>query len=137
MKIKVKDLINIQLDWAVAKCQNIKVSVRFCKKENEPYKYVWFQTQEYSPSTNDLVWEIYSPSKTWAQAGPIIEQEKITFDYDFYGQSLSLWTARKYAFDGTLLWAESGDSPLIAAMRCFVQSILGDEVDIPEELIET
>ena len=134
MKIRTQDLIGPALDWAVAKCQNIKVSVRFCKKENEPYKYVWFQTQEYSPFTDDLVWVIYSPSKTWSQAGPIIDREKITLDYDFDGQGLSLWTARKYAFDGTLLWAESGDSPLIAAMRCFVACRLGDEVDIPEEL---
>ena len=77
----------------------------------------------------------WEPSADWSQAGPIIERDKITLDYDFDGQGLSLWTARKYAFDGTLLWAESGDSPLIAAMRCFVALCrLGDEVEIPEEL---
>jgi hypothetical protein len=27
-----------------------------------------------------------------------------------------------------------GDTPLIAAMRCFVASKLGDEIEIPEEL---
>jgi len=27
-----------------------------------------------------------------------------------------------------------GDTPLIAAMRCYVASKLGDEVEIPEEL---
>jgi hypothetical protein len=27
-----------------------------------------------------------------------------------------------------------GDTPLIAAMRCFVTSKLGDEIEIPEEL---
>jgi len=28
-----------------------------------------------------------------------------------------------------------GPTPLIAAMRCFVASKLGDEVDVPEELL--
>ncbi len=28
-----------------------------------------------------------------------------------------------------------GPTPLIAAMRCYVASKLGDEVDIPEELL--
>ena len=30
---------------------------------------------------------------------------------------------------------EYGPTPLIAAMRCFVASRLGDEVDIPEDLL--
>lgn len=29
-----------------------------------------------------------------------------------------------------------GPTPLIAAMRCFVASKLGDEVEIPEELVK-
>ena len=29
-----------------------------------------------------------------------------------------------------------GPTPLIAAMRCFVASKLGDEVDVPDELIK-
>jgi hypothetical protein len=34
-------------------------------------------------------------------------------------------------------WAykQQGPTPLIAAMRCYVASKLGDEVEIPEELI--
>jgi len=31
---------------------------------------------------------------------------------------------------------QEGDTPLIAAMRCYVASKLGDEVDVPEELLE-
>ena len=32
------------------------------------------------------------------------------------------------------LWQEHGPTPLIAAMRCYVASKLGDEVDVPDEL---
>jgi hypothetical protein len=35
--------------------------------------------------------------------------------------------------DGTEVF-EYGSSPLEAAMRCYVASKLGDEVDIPDEL---
>jgi hypothetical protein len=35
--------------------------------------------------------------------------------------------------DGTFVQGE-GDTCLIAAMRCYVASKLGDEVEIPEEL---
>ena len=130
MKVKTKDLEDVLLDWAVAKCQNIKVSVRFCKKENEPYKYVWFQTQEYSPSTNDLVWVIYSPSKNWDQAGPIIDREDIHWGFGTKDGN-KVVIASKFGHHVKPLL---GPTPLIAAMRCFVESRLGDEVEIPEEL---
>lgn len=39
------------------------------------------------------------------------------------------------AHDGIAVDDAEGPTPLIAAMRCYVASKLGDEVDIPEELI--
>mgnify|MGYP003443521145 FL=1 len=32
--------------------------------------------------------------------------------------------------------ANGGPTPLVAAMRCYVASKLGDEVDVPEELMK-
>ena len=132
MKIKVKDLIGPALDWAVAKAEDNEDCRDPYVTRTRDGMETYVKVTTFSGYETD--WE---PSADWSQAGPIIEREKITLDYDFDGQGLSLWTARKYAFDGTLLWAESGDSPLIAAMRCFITSHLGDEVEIPEELIET
>jgi hypothetical protein len=66
-------------------------------------------------------------STSWAQGGPIIERERIELVDDSPG-----WLAR---ID---LWAREivvgGPTPLIAAMRCFVASKLGEEVDVPDEL---
>ncbi len=68
-------------------------------------------------------------STEWAQAGPIIEREGISIERFKSGPN---WSAFKF---------DTGDceinvpSPLIAAMRCFICSKLGDTVDIPEELI--
>jgi hypothetical protein len=66
-------------------------------------------------------------SESWGQGGPIIERKKIT---------LRIWDDEDYVhayIDTGKDWFE-GPTPLIAAMRCYVSSELGDEVEIPEEL---
>jgi hypothetical protein len=69
-------------------------------------------------------------STDWAQGGPIIEREGFELcriESSAFGVE---WRAqidcdcRSY-----------GPTPLIAAMRCYVASKLGDEVDVPEELL--
>lgn len=60
----------------------------------------------------------YTPSTNWAQGGPIIEREGIAL--------IPNWTAERPGFSA------DGDTPLIAAMRCYVASKLGDEVELPE-----
>jgi hypothetical protein len=62
-------------------------------------------------------------STDWAQGGPIIEREGI----DIYQSGV--WVAE---MDGK--HTTEGPTPLIAAMRCYVASKLGDEVEVPEEL---
>jgi len=63
----------------------------------------------------------YCYSTNWAQGGPIIEREKIDIYHDGEGGVTS------GIFGG---WLEHGETPLIAAMRCYVASKLGDEVEI-------
>ena len=78
----------------------------------EGWKYVWWK-----PSTN------------WSQGGPIIEREGICISTDAFGT----WMA--WVYDGLeMVGIEHGPTPLIAAMRCYVASKLGDEVELPEEL---
>jgi len=66
------------------------------------------------------------PSTDWSQGGPIIEREMLTVGPAKH-QGFMAWAWPKQ--EG--FW---GDTPLIAAMRCFVASKLGTEVEIPEEL---
>jgi hypothetical protein len=66
----------------------------------------------------------YSPSTVWAQGGPIVEREGIAIFIEYPKD----WGAT----DGN--YRKAGDTPLIAAMRCYVASKLGDEVEIPKEL---
>jgi hypothetical protein len=69
----------------------------------------------------------FAPSTNWGQGGPIIKQEGISLNR----VTDALWEA-------TIMgkWKEDGPTPLIAAMRCYVGSRLGNEVEIPEELAE-
>ena len=62
-------------------------------------------------------------STDWSQGGPIIEREGI----DTYQSGV--WVAE---IDGK--HTTEGPTPLIAAMRCYVASKLGDEVEVPAEL---
>jgi len=63
-------------------------------------------------------------STRWEFGGTIIEREKIELEW-----SGSDWWAMIRADEETC-----GFTPLIAAMRCYVASKLGDEVEIPDEL---
>ena len=70
----------------------------------------------------------FFPSTDWSQAGPIIEREGVCLWSEGYD-----WEAKIQTGPGEWL-TEWDASPLVAAMRCYVASKLGDEVDIPEEL---
>jgi hypothetical protein len=78
--------------------------------------------------------EVFEPSTDWSQGGPITEREVIAT----HGNPA--WTAQysvtQLAHHGGYrgYFRCVGPTPLIAAMRCFVASKLGDEVDVPEEL---
>jgi len=108
MKIKTGDLTGAQLDWAVAICEGLingdDLDIGFMKEGG------------------------YSPSTVWAQGGPIIQSERITLDVIDCGET---WIAQDY-------WKEfpevEDSTPLIAAMRCYVGSKLGDEIEVPEEI---
>ena len=69
----------------------------------------------------------YHPSTNWAQGGPIIEREKL----DVFCSG-NVWDASTGDRHPNVI--KTGTTPLIAAMRCYVASKLGDEVEIPEEL---
>ena len=69
-------------------------------------------------------------STDWAQGGPIIERECITVECQFNRVGWVAWTPAPEQPHGEA--AGAGDTALIAAMRCYVASVLGAEVDVPE-----
>ena len=108
--MKTSELIGSALDWAVAKCEG------YIGDSNS-----WLHKATLEEGEDGS----FHPSTDWAQGGPIIEREIARLE-DLGDKG---WEACGFGF------VAMGDSPLIAAMRCYVASKLGNEVDIPEELL--
>ena len=114
MKIKVSEAVGPTLDWLVAKCEG---------RDIRPGRW------RGKFSSNGGIWK---PSENWSQGGPIIEREGIELLLSFEGHTRAILNR----FDLTVKPTEKhGPTPLIAAMRCYVASKLGDEVEVPEELL--
>ena len=112
MRIKTSELTGAALDWVVAKCEGIDlIDGRYNRLLVDGHM-----------SRGQEMMAPYKPSTNWAQGGPIIEREKITPE----------WTGEDWM--GYIRHDEElfGPTPLIAAMRCYVGSKLGDEVEVPE-----
>jgi hypothetical protein len=106
MKIKTNDLTGAALDWAVCKAGG----------GGKDLKIFWSGYIEFG---------MYHYSTNWSQGGPIIEREKI----QILPRSAD-WVAVRFGPGKAI----TGTTPLIAAMRCYVASKLGDEIEIPKEL---
>jgi hypothetical protein len=111
VKIKTSELTGAALDWAVAKCDGLNP--------------LYLRGFDFEPTWRNGHRKRYSTD--WTQGGPIIEREMLTVGPAKH-EGYMAWAWPKAAG----YW---GDTPLIAAMRCYVASKLGDEVDVPDELL--
>ena len=120
--VKVSEASGAVLNWMVATALG-----RGPKKDMDAFGGVWrgwwlSQGGEYERMPDYC--------GDWAQGGPIIEREKI---------SIRQWTnvpiVHAYMPVYGAEWSSDGESPLIAAMRCYVASKLGDTVEVPKEII--
>jgi hypothetical protein len=119
--MKTSELTGAALDWAVAKCGGRGI-------EFDDPRDPWLTRDGIA----DQPLHSYTPSTDWAQGGPIIEREGISVARR--GEhSFSPWGAVLQGFE----FDEEGPTPLIAAMRCYVASKLGDDVTLPPELEQT
>lgn len=76
------------------------------------------------------VWCKFEPSTNWAQGGPIIEREGITVSKTRHG----FWESHLRTYDSKEAY-QFDNSPLIAGMRCYIASKVGETIEIPNELI--
>jgi hypothetical protein len=143
MKIKTSELTGHALNWAVAQAEGDKVYRprlgRPCNWDKEAYlkdgsddRWV---VRVQNPKVGHFVDWTYNPSGDWMQGGPIIEREEIELTFDRAGETDTLWRSEMFDIKGVSIAHEYGPTPLIAAMRCFVASRLGDEVDVPDDVL--
>lgn len=106
MKIKTSELTDVALDWAVLFARNPGVANLFSVTHCVPAPF----------------------STEWALGGEIVESECI----DLYHSGT--WSAEMVQGEDVI--HTEGPTPLIAAMRCYVGSKLGNEVEVPDELTQ-
>lgn len=137
--IQTKDLTGYSLDLAVYQCMqqawdeyDIALDQDLGLPQRPACDYA--RDYEFGPS--------YSPSTDPAQGHPIIWHEGISvlapvvrrIGSEQHAFPVKYWRAMRQHADETFTHG-SGDTPLIAAMRCYVASKLGEIVDIPQELL--
>lgn len=135
MKVKTSELIGPALDWTVAKALGIRTYIgRYEHTLTGPCILDADLVDMQTDGEQEL-----KHSRSWAQGGPIIEREKLCIG--FQHQLDNMYT--RTIDPDVICWARTtagghlkhGPTPLIAAMRCIVASKLGDDVDVPEELL--
>ena len=116
--MKTSELQGAALDWAVHIAQGLS---------EEDFVIV---DSLYGPQ-----WRGPEYSTSWQEGGPIIERERIDVLGMVNGEK-GPWTACVRKWDAPQPWRHiaEGPTPLVAAMRCYVTSKLGNDVNVPEVL---
>lgn len=127
VKVKYDALTDRALDWAVAKC---------VWSDREVYIDIWPSCKriEVPVSPGAEVKFVYNPTINWEQGGALIDRERLSFVTSGTGPKDPVTGLEPVVCIGSACKAAQGPTHLIAAMRCYVRSKLGDEIDIPEEL---
>lgn len=155
VKIKVAEAIDAALDYLVAKCDGHSPAVmtvdeqwqRFTEgapqEELEKHKDVYAQVrQSFTPQLCKLHQDGYKSiadakgwrySTDWSHGGPIIEREKIWLKFPFMAEGNVEAIHGSFGFPHCV--SATGPNALIAAMRCYVMSELGETAEVPEELV--
>ena len=142
--MKTNELTGAALDWAVARCEGED----YCAQDGVDGIGNAFEATRYSTD--------------WSQGGPIIEREGVSviqLERESIPDAKGFWQGKYQDQWGAVIgdrhspeeqhgsqgdyWGRSyhvdeaaviGPTPLIAAMRCYVASKLGAEIEIPKEL---
>ena len=124
MKYKTSELEGVMLDAAVAKALGYvyldgqKIAPPHSPSPSERARLLM------SPAlTIDDYSEWFEPSGCWALGGPIIERERISLEFVNERDWGAFLTTKGFV-------SFHAATPLVAAMRAFVASKLGDEVEL-------
>jgi len=119
--MKTDELTGATLDWAVCRAQYPDADMSAT--------HVWIESGD---GEDDFL--IDETSTDWSQGGPIIEREKIGVTPMTVTVGDDRGKRKWFANHEDKTDFQDGPTALVAAMRCYVASKLGDEVDIPEEI---
>jgi len=118
VKVKTSELSGVQLDYAVA------------------WSVDWGQPVLHITSGGsfvELMGVVFSPTSNWSQCGPMIADHKLNISHNPSGRRPEEpW----FCCDNSETFWSIGETAMVAICRAVVAAKLGDEVDIPNELME-
>lgn len=126
MLIKTAELSGAALDWAVAEAE-----YRAMYAKGEYIKQWVWEAHKAGENTHPY-------STDWAQGGPIIDCLDMQF-WKWGGgpreemQCATIPTKEEY---GTRLTTYFGKTKLVAGLRAYVANKLGDEIEVPDEIVK-
>jgi len=125
MKVKVSEAKGQVLDFLVAQAAGMKI---YRSKSGR------WMTANYGEFNHRHGTPWFEPTTSWGYGGRLIERERISIEDCQDGAGL-YWEATR--IEPPAVSEARGPTPLIAAMRCYVASQLGDEVEVPDELLQS
>ena len=143
--MKTNELTGAALDWAVGVAEGLQ-------GQNDDPEVGLYHRRDYQYRNDRLVlkdlgydtmddWNLtlYSPSTDWSQGGPIIEREGVTLGRTDQKSGQQPWVSYRIEhlfMDEYEHEYQHGPTPLIAAMRCYVASKMGDEIEVTADLTQ-
>lgn len=134
--MKTAELTGHHLDLAVAMSQGWNLYTTDSVEQGQ-----WYHTNQaiapHGHEHNRIHVDEFRPSIDWRQGWLIIEREDISIVRlnDLYfpkgNEDGVSWEEHYVAYTGAI--KSYGPAPLIAAMRCYVESKLGKEIELPKE----
>lgn len=130
--VPVSELTGVALNWAVDAAETGDPMRVEYKKDGSGVWMLFDKHNMYAPNGPQKY------SSDWKLAGPIIDREKMDIAsprpaWKHWKASVPTWTGTAGAIIQT--HEQYGPTPLIAAMRCYVASKLGETVQVPAELL--
>lgn len=138
--VNTADLIGKPLDWVVAKVLNLPLRLdpmgfgRDAPGSPEAGWWIWHSPTDGTPGRFQRVGTDFSPSANWQQAGEVFMLEAIGFfllDGVWHaGTSWEFFESAAFAHH-----RQTGPTQLVAALRCFVSLRIGEQVEVPDEML--
>jgi hypothetical protein len=132
--IKVSELSGVALDYAVALCEGLplKFDPMGFKSGTVSGPWVWDERKGFNKAVYQRIGGEYSPSTNGSQGGQLIEDHKIISQIDRAHSMREPW---RCALSINPYDLYSGETNLQAAMRCYVASVKGESIEIPDKLL--
>lgn len=136
--VSVSDLHGAALDWAAAKARGLPIRhdpMGFGSGSESGYWH--WEEAGHSLKRYGLIGREYSPSTKWDQGGQILDglrelsQHQFLVESDGESTHVLAWPSEHVCYSGY------GTTVLVAVMRCFVASQLGDSVEVPEFYVDS